>query len=190
MDGGPENHQVSGEEGEGPLWYCLRSRTKQEHIAAMHIRARVGVEVFAPRITFSKKTRRGKVRFTEALFPGYLFCQCKIDEHLRHLLSIQGIIGVVRYGQRFPPVPSGFIEDLRSRVPDDGNLQKPDPVIEAGKEVTLVEGPFKDLQAVVTKVLGARERVRILLEFLGRQAEIEVPISSVFREDVAPDKQL
>ncbi len=182
----PESPSGS-DEGQTHCWYCLRSKTKQEHIAAQLIRSRVGIEVFAPRISFTKKTRVGKKRFTEALFPGYLFCFCRIDEHLRHLLSIQGIIGVVRYGSRIPPVPGEFIRDLKSRIPDE-NFESPDPVIEVGSEVTVVEGPFKDLEAVVTRVLAARDRVRILLDFLGRQAEIEVPLQAVFRDDGQPKK--
>ena len=170
-------------------WYCLRAKTKREHIAAAAIRARVGVEVFSPRITYTKKTRRGKARFTEALFPGYLFCRCAIEDHLRHLLAVEGVVGVVRYGQRIPTLPAAFVEDLRRRIPGE-ELERPDPVLEVGAEVTVVDGPFKDLAAVVTKVLGPRDRVRILLEFLGRQAEIEVPASSVFREGSDPKKGL
>lgn len=182
-----QQHPADAEGEAAPDWFCLRSRTKQEHLAAMHIRSRVGIEVFAPRISFSKKTRSGKKRFTEAMFPGYLFCYCNIQEHLRHLLAIQGVIGIVRYGSRIPPVPAAFIEDLRSRIPGE-MFEKPDPVIEIGSEVTVVEGPFKDLQAVVSQVLAARDRVRILLEFLGRQAEVEIPLQAVFKEDRSPKK--
>lgn len=181
----PDREEGSPVDGEGELWYCLRSQTKKEHLAAAQIRARVDIEVFAPRITFSKKTKRGKVRFTEALFPGYLFCRCQIEENLRHLLSMPGIIGVVRYGNRIPPIPDEFIEELKARIPTEKH-ENADPVIEVGSPVTVVEGPLKNLQAVVTQVLGARERVRILLEFLGQQTEIEVSAHSVFREDKKP----
>ncbi|MBC2603892.1 transcription termination/antitermination protein NusG [Puniceicoccus vermicola] len=167
------------------FWYCLRSQTKKEHLAAAQIRHRIGIEVFAPRITFTKKTKRGKVRFTEALFPGYLFCYCHIETHLRHLLSMPGILAVVRYGNRIPPIPGEFIQELKDRIPAE-NFETPDPVIEVGAPVTVIDGPFKNLQAVVTQVLGARDRVRILLEFLGRQAEIEVASHSVFRDDHKP----
>ncbi|MFP4351705.1 MAG: transcription termination/antitermination protein NusG [Puniceicoccaceae bacterium] len=185
MDAGPDNEPAETPEKRHERWFCLRSRTKQEHIAAALIRAQVDVEVFAPRITYSKKTRRGKVRFTEALFPGYLFSRCSIDRHLRHLLSIQGVIGIVRYGAGIPTVPQDFIDELKQRIPGE-TAETPDPVIEIGASVTVVEGPFKDLQAVVTKVMGARDRVRVLLEFLGRDTEIEIPATSVFREGRRP----
>ncbi|MEM0966877.1 MAG: transcription termination/antitermination NusG family protein [Verrucomicrobiota bacterium] len=168
-------------------WYCLRCQTKKEHLAGAHIRSRVGIEVFAPRITFTKNTRKGKARFTEALFPGYLFAACTIDLHLRHLLSIPGVIGIVRYGNHVPPVPGEFIDELRSRIPNE-TFDSPDPIIEVGAAVTITEGPFKDLQAVVSEVLPARDRIRILLEFLGRQTEVEVSPDTVFPDEATPKR--
>ncbi len=185
MDAGPDSEPAETPEEAHERWFCLRSRTKQEHIAAALIRAQVSVEVFAPRITYSKKTKRGKVRFTEALFPGYLFARFMIAQHLRHLLSIQGVIGIVRYGSRIPTLSQEFIDELKQRIPEE-TAETPDPVIEIGAPVTVVEGPFKDLQAVVTRVMGARERVRVLLEFLGRETEIEISTASVFREGKRP----
>ena len=182
---GSEEKELEPIESEEEFWYCLRSQTKREHLAAAQIRARIGIEVFSPRITFSKKTKKGKVRFTEALYPGYLFIRCTIQDHLRHLMSIPGIIGVIRYGDRIPPVPSAFVLELKSRIPDE-KFDTPDPIITVGTPVSIIEGPFKDLQAVVTQVMPARDRVRILLEFLGRAAEIEVSSHSVFREDGKP----
>jgi transcription antitermination factor NusG len=45
--------------------------------------------------------------------------------------------------------------------------------------VKVGEGVFTGLEAVVTQVLSAQERVKILLEFLGRQVEAIVDTSSL-----------
>ena len=52
-------------------WFCLRAQPKHEHIAAQHLKKLPGVEVFCPRVRFQRATRRGKVWFTEAMFPNY-----------------------------------------------------------------------------------------------------------------------
>ena len=39
-------------------WYCVRTQTKREHIAAGHLRELEGVEVFCPRLKYRKATRR------------------------------------------------------------------------------------------------------------------------------------
>ena len=48
-----------------------------------------------------------------------------------------------------------------------------------GQPVQLIEGPFQGLEVVVTQLLPARERIRVLLEFFGRSLEMEVPAGKV-----------
>ena len=45
----------------GVAWFCLRSQPKHEHIAAGHLRQIEGVEVFNPRIRFTRPTRVGPI---------------------------------------------------------------------------------------------------------------------------------
>ena len=47
-----------------------------------------------------------------------------------------------------------------------------DPEIKEGQSVHIAEGPFQGLEPVVTQVLSARERVKVLLEFLGPPVEL------------------
>jgi transcriptional antiterminator RfaH len=49
-----------------------------------------------------------------------------------------------------------------------------DPEIKVGQSVRIAEGPFQGLEVVVTHLLPARERVKVLLEFLGRPVETEI----------------
>jgi len=50
----------------------------------------------------------------------------------------------------------------------------------------LVEGPFRGLRAIVTKILPAKDRIAVLLELLGIEREVEVPIYSVLPDTVHP----
>jgi transcription antitermination factor NusG len=49
-----------------------------------------------------------------------------------------------------------------------------------------VEGAFVGLDAVIAQVLPAKERVKILLDFLGRKIEAEVEQSIVLRQVAHP----
>jgi transcriptional antiterminator RfaH len=51
-----------------------------------------------------------------------------------------------------------------------------------GDQVQIVGGAFVGLDAVVTQVLEAKERVKVLMDFLGRKMEAEVQWSSVIRQ--------
>ena len=78
-------------------------------------------------------------------------------------------------------MPDEVIDDLRSRVGSDAVHVIPDEPV-PGEKVSISGGPFHDLQALVTHLLPARERVAVLLEFLGRQTMVEVPVTSVVRQ--------
>jgi len=58
--------------------------------------------------------------------------------------------------------------------------------VEIGEEVQVVEGPFRGIRAVVTRVMPARERVTVLLELLGMEREVEVPGNAVLPDAKHP----
>jgi transcriptional antiterminator RfaH len=167
-------------------WYCFKALPKKEHIAARLIRSEVGLETLCPRITYSKNTRRGKVRFVECLFPGYLFIRADLAAAYRHIRSIQGIRDVVAFGDRLPRLPDGFIDELKQRLDAENLKAIPDPVVKPGQGVTITEGPFRNWQAIVTGEVDARQRVALLLDFLGRQMEIRVKTQDVIVETDQP----
>ncbi len=171
-------------------WYCFKALPKKEHIAAILLSKVDGVEALCPRISFFKQTKRGKVRFIESLFPGYVFIKADLVQFYRIIRSTQGIRDVVAFGDRIPMMPEVFIDDLRRRVGEDSTKELPEPVIEAGQDVVITDGPFKDIQALVTGGLDGRQRVALLLDFLGRQMEVSVPVTDVVPEHREPKTEV
>lgn len=154
-------------------WYCVRSKTKQEHFAAGSLRLVPNVEVFAPRLRFRRKTQRGSVWFVEALFPGYLFARFIWATQVKAVQYARGVLGVVHFGVKPAVVSATTVEDLR-RTMDDRELRVIEREVAVGDEVQVTAGPMAGLQVVVQQILPARERVKVLLEFLGRRVEAEV----------------
>lgn len=161
-------------------WYCLRVAPKQEHVAIAHLRKVYEVEVFCPRLRFQKATRTGRRWYVEALFPSYLFGRFDYVTQHRAVHYCPGISSIVHFGEKVMPVPSLAMEELLAAVPEGaGETITIQPEVQLGQEVQVVEGAFAGLRAVVTRVMPARQRVAVLLEFLGRMSETEVPIASV-----------
>src|SRR5450759_1435950 len=98
-------------------WFLLWSQPKHEHIAAAHLRKMGEVEVFLPRIRFRHATRQGPAWVTEALFPGYLFARFNWQTSLRQVQHACGIRGVVHFGEHWPTLHEGVIEELRRSTP-------------------------------------------------------------------------
>lgn len=163
-------------------WFCLRTQPKHEHIAAGHLRALPGLEVFLPRIRFRRQTRRGAAWFTEALFPNYLFARFDWETSLRRVHAAPGVSGVIHFGDRWPTVPEEVMAELKLLFGEDQLHEIPETP-EVGEAVQVAGGALHGLQAIVTRVFPGRQRVAVLLEFLGRQTAVELPLEQVVREE-------
>lgn len=168
-----------------PAWYCLRSQPKHEHIAAAHLRILGGVDVFCPRIRFKRETRLGIVWVTEAMFPGYLFARFELAEMHRKVSYAHGVSGIVRFADRYPTVEDEALEQLRNHT-GPAELRELSYELSQGDQVKIAEGVFGGLEAVVTQVLPAKQRVKVLMDFLGRQMEAEVEHSTVLPQVTHP----
>jgi transcriptional antiterminator RfaH len=170
------NERLQNESGLG--WYCLRSRRKQEQLAAAHVRLLGDVGVFCPRIRFRRPAKGGTILVTEALFPGYLFAHFSLREMLPLVRSAHGVTTVVRFGDWYPTVADGIIEELRIETEHRLTGESVSPLV-PGDRVKLVAGALAGLEATITHVLPGNERVRLLLEFLGRETVAEAKAEHV-----------
>jgi transcriptional antiterminator RfaH len=168
-------------QGGAAAWYCVRSKTKQEHMAAGSLRQVPGVDVFAPRLRFRRDTRRGPVWFVEALFPGYLFARFVWETQVKAVQYAHGVLGVVHFGVQPAQVPDSVVADLR-RTMDEREVRSITRALAVGDEVQVTAGPLAGLQVVVQQLLPARERVKVLLDFLGRRVEAEVATTELTTE--------
>jgi transcriptional antiterminator RfaH len=165
-----------------PLWFCLKAQPKREHIAASHLRHEFQLSCFSPRLRFRKITRRGTIWFVEAMFPGYLFAQFVFSQLHRGVTHSPGVQRIVRFGDHIAAMDPAVIETLRRSAEED-EIVTVDPELKVGQAVRIAEGPMEGIEALVTQVLPAKERVRVLLEFLGRSVEMEMPAPAVLSVD-------
>ena len=153
-------------------WFCLRTQTKREHIAAAILDRLEEVDVFCPRVSQVKKTRTGKKRFTEAMFPGYIFAKFNYHAHARQVVHSQGITQMVELGERCV-IPEHIIRNLQASIPE-GIIEAPDLSIEPGAEIEVITGSLKGMNGKVLAQLTAKNRIQVLLEFLGQEITVEV----------------
>ncbi len=159
-------------------WYCLHTRPKTERLTSHFLRTEAGVEVFCPFIRFERARRSGRTWVTEAMFPGYVFAHFDYLTQHRQIQAARGVMKIVRFGVTPSIIPRAIIEELRSSIQDEETLVL-NTGIQSGEEVNVVDGPFRGLRAVVSRVMPARDRVAILLEVLGMEREVEIDLSAV-----------
>ncbi len=153
--------------GTEPAWFCIRSHLKHEHIAAAHLAQIPEVEAFNPRLRVLRSTRRGRVWSTESLFPNYVFARFALESKLERVRHTPSVAMVLHFGETVPSIPSAVIEGLQR---DLGELKSKvlTEAPEEGEEVEVAGGAFKGLTGSVVRILPGKERVQILLDFMGR----------------------
>src|SRR3954452_7263073 len=161
-----------------PLWFCVKAQPKREHLAASSLQKVASIACYAPRIRFRKLTQRGLVWFVEPLFPGYFFAEFVYAQQRRLVEHSSGVHHIVAFGEQIATIDAASVEMLQQSAAD-GEIVTIAPEIREGQAVQIAEGPFQGLQALVTRVIPAKKRVQVLLEFLGRSLETELPVPRV-----------
>ena len=151
-------------------WYCIRAKPRQEMVASATLSTLAEVEVFLPRTQRTRKANTGPLK---PLFPGYFFARFDPVEHLRNVHYARGVAYIVRCKGVPVHVSPQVLIALRLLSPD-GIVEIPDQPHKIGDNIKVISGIFKGDQGVVTHLIPARERVRVLFEILGRQTEVEI----------------
>ena len=170
------------ESGAERAWYCLRTQTKREHLAAASLREHEGIEVLCPRLRYKKGTRRGKVWWVEPLFPGYILAKFDLAHQERIVGYANGVSRILKFGADYPMVPESFISSLKeelNRQEAQEEVISVEPAVAEGDEVEIADGPLRGMSGEVLEVLPAQDRVRIFIEFLGAPQPVEVDLFSL-----------
>lgn len=183
-------HNTPPEKPEEPAWYCVRTQTKREHLAAKSLDRLEGVKTFCPRLRYRKATRRGKIWWVEAMFPGYIFAFFSRQLSERDVIHTQGVMTLLKFGQYVPEIPTSFIAELIRQMEKTAASQDDvltlQPTVQEGDEVEVAHGALQGFQGQVVELLPATERVRILVEFLGNKQVVETDLFSL----ILPNKPI
>jgi len=107
------------------------------------------------------------------MFPGYLFAKFVYAAQHRAVENSHGIRGIVHFGDLLATLPEHIVASLQSKVGAE-EIVTLDCSIKVGQSVQIIDGPFQGLEVVVTNLLPAKDRIRVLFDFLGRSMEMEM----------------
>ncbi|ACD82086.1 transcriptional activator RfaH [Candidatus Methylacidiphilum infernorum] len=162
---------------EQSFWYCLSIQPKKEKLAVENLK-KENIEVFFPQFQYQKIRSRKTSLVLEPLFPGYLFAKFNLYSKLTFVRSTKGVRKVVHFGSSYPVIPDSFIEELRIQFGEEG-IKTIRERIDVGSTINIAEGPFQGYSCIVLGFIPAKERVRVLLEWLGRAVQIEVNLKEI-----------
>jgi len=158
-------------------WYALYTKPKKEHQVNTYLQGQ-GVATFLP--TMRRKARRRDRPDRVVYFPNYLFARLDFDQMPHSSVAwMPGVHRIISAGEQPLIVADEVVDLVRRRLvekEDEGYSE-----FQVGDTVRIVSGPLRDLDAIFDRPASAAERVRVLLDVMGRMTPVEVDVSEIVK---------
>lgn len=159
------------------LWYAVYCQPLKERLVGAWLSSQLDLKVYLPEV---KSLNGGRVEY-KPFFPRYLFVEADLERvATSQINATPGVLYLVAFGGGPQPLAPSVVEVLRQRLDQmnqgvEAISSDPRP----GSMVRLKSGPLQGLEAVFIKTMSPGERVKVLVEFLGRPHVLEVPASAL-----------
>jgi len=168
--------------GDEPRWYAIHTNAKQEDRAHYNL-LDMGVETFAPKIKQRSYNRRPNSPgyLVKSLFPGYIFARFDPELWLHKVVFTRGVHSIIKADGKPLSVEDSIIAAIQSRVAADGFVKFNDE-LKPGEKIIITSGVFKGLAGVFERKLKDNDRVVILLNTIGYQANLTLDMDQIRRD--------
>ncbi|HAA44926.1 MAG: transcription antitermination protein nusG [Halomonas sp. 54_146] len=162
-------------------WYAIQCKGGESFRAEAHL-LNQGFDVFHPTLKCRKKRNKKLAWVVEPLFPYYLFIHLdQVQSNWRPIRSTRGVSRILMFGNQPAVIADELIAQLKHRE-DPASAA---PAFTTGEEITVETGPFAGQTAIFHQQLerarNGEERAIILLQWLNRAQEVEVPLAHLLR---------
>lgn len=137
-------------------------------------------EVIVPTEEIVELVKGKRKTSSRKFYPGYILVRMKLDDETWHIVTntakVTGFLG----GREKPtPISEEEAQKILNRM-EAGKL-KPQPkyFFEAGDEIRVIDGPFKNFNGVVDEVNPDKGKIRVLVSIFGRSTPVELEFVQV-----------
>jgi transcription termination/antitermination protein NusG len=166
---------------EGRNWYVIHTYAGYENAVARNLKQRIeslGMEnkIFNVIVPTEKKIKvKGTKRIEEEekIYPGYILVDMIVTDDSWYVVrNTPRVTGFVGSGVYPVPIAKEEIDMLFKRMNADTPKHNID--LEVEDQITIVDGPFKDLEGKVSEVDEERGKVKVLVNMFGRETPVEL----------------
>jgi transcriptional antiterminator NusG len=125
------------------------------------------------------EVRDGKRRTVERhVFPGYVLVNMKLSEESWYVVrNTPGVTGFVGMGNQPTPLRDDEVNQILKRMEAEAPLVK--VTFKVGERIRIIDGPFNDFRGTVQDIDQAHTKVRVLVNFFGRETPVELDFLQV-----------
>jgi transcriptional antiterminator NusG len=162
-------------------WYAIHTYSGYENAVTRNLKQRIDSlnmhdKIFNVVVPTEKKIRvKGGKRVTEEerVYPGYVLVEMIVDDESWYVVrNTPRVTGFVGSGTQPVPLTEAELNALMKRMEDDVPKHIVDLAID--DMVSIVDGPFKELEGKVGEIDEERGKVKVLVAMFGRETPVEL----------------
>ena len=167
-------------------WYAIHTYAGYENAVARNLKQRIeslamGDKIFNVTVPTEKKIKiKGgkRVEEEEKIYPGYVLVEMVVTDDSWYVVrNTPRVTGFVGSGVHPVPLGKKEIDELFRRMNADTPKHNID--LEAGDTITIVDGPFKELDGKVAEVDNEHGKIKVLVSMFGRETPVELDFLQV-----------
>ncbi len=158
-------------------WYVIQTKPKKEEEAKSYLSTN-GLEVFNPLMEIFLPKNGRMQKELRPLFPNYIFAKFELEKNYPLVRWARGVKKVLGFGGYPVPISEDAIELIKKRTDGNGIVRKTHHFV-ANDLVRIKTGALKDLLGIFDRWISDGERVKVLLNLIGYQPEVELHCSMI-----------
>ena len=169
-------------------WYAIHTYSGYENAVTRNLKQRIDSlgmhdKIFNVVVPTEKKIRvKGGKRIIEEerIYPGYVLVEMIVDDESWYVVrNTPRVTGFVGSGTQPVPLTDEEYNALMKQMSTDTVKHKMD--LSKGDIVSIVDGPFKDLEGKVGEIDEKSGKVKVLVSMFGRETPVELDFLQVKR---------
>jgi len=167
-------------------WYAIHTYSGYENAVVRNLKQRIeslGMQdkIFDAVVPTEQKIRvKGGKRVTEKerVYPGYILVEMIVDDDSWYVVrNTPRVTGFVGSGTQPVPLTTAEYDALMKRLESEVPKHQVDFVVD--DVVSIVDGPFKELDGRVSEIDEERGKVKVLVSMFGRETPVELDFLQV-----------
>jgi transcriptional antiterminator NusG len=177
---------VSDEPDDGSAWYVVHCYSGYENKVRHNLEQRIesmGMKdwIFDVVVPTEEEieVKDGKRRTVERrVFPGYILVNMLLTEESWYVVrNTPGVTSFVGMGNEPTPLRPEEVSQIVRRMEADAPRIK--VTFRQGERVRIIDGPFNDFRGTVDEIDMERAKVRVMVNFFGRETPVELDFLQV-----------
>lgn len=174
------------EEEDGRAWYVVHCYSGYENKVRHNLEQRIETmgmkdKIFDIVVPTEEEieVKEGKRRTVERrVFPGYILVNMILSEESWYVVrNTPGVTGFVGMGNQPTPLRPEEVTQIIKRMEAEAPRIK--VTFKPGERVRIIDGPFNDFRGTVSEIDMERAKVRVMVNFFGRETPVELDFLQV-----------